>query len=171
LVPISGAKAFDDALYPDWAAAGTGSAPAISIHQSREVSATSSLTPEYQKILEASVADQRARGGQGNDPGYRCNIHGMPRIMNGVLPIQFLVLPETTYVMPELSSILRRIYTDGRDWPERLPRSPTGYSIGRWLDTDGDGRYDTLVAETRGMKTRAVTTAAAPPSIRMSRQS
>jgi hypothetical protein len=27
-----------------------------------------------------------------------------------------------------------------------------GYSIGRWLDEDSDGRYDTLVVETRGMK-------------------
>ena len=27
-----------------------------------------------------------------------------------------------------------------------------GYSIGKWLDTDGDGRYDTLEVETRGMK-------------------
>jgi hypothetical protein len=28
----------------------------------------------------------------------------------------------------------------------------SGYSIGRWVDEDGDGRYDTLVAETRGLK-------------------
>ena len=27
-----------------------------------------------------------------------------------------------------------------------------GYSIGQWVDEDGDGRYDTLVVETRGMK-------------------
>ena len=26
-----------------------------------------------------------------------------------------------------------------------------GYSVGRWADTDGDGRYDTLSVETRGM--------------------
>jgi hypothetical protein len=29
-----------------------------------------------------------------------------------------------------------------------------GYSIGKWLDTDGDGRYDTLEVETRGMPSR-----------------
>ena len=28
----------------------------------------------------------------------------------------------------------------------------SGYSIGQWLDTDGDGRYDTLAVETRGLK-------------------
>ena len=27
-----------------------------------------------------------------------------------------------------------------------------GYSIGKWLDTDGDGRYDTLEVETRNFK-------------------
>jgi hypothetical protein len=27
-----------------------------------------------------------------------------------------------------------------------------GYSIGQWLDTDGDGRFDTLIVETRGLK-------------------
>ena len=27
-----------------------------------------------------------------------------------------------------------------------------GYSIGKWVDEDGDGRYDTLVVETRGLK-------------------
>src|SRR5262249_10974774 len=27
-----------------------------------------------------------------------------------------------------------------------------GYSIGKWIDEDGDGRYDVLVVETRGFK-------------------
>ena len=27
-----------------------------------------------------------------------------------------------------------------------------GYSIGKWLDTDGDGRFDTLEVETRGLR-------------------
>jgi hypothetical protein len=46
----------------------------------------------------------------------------------------------------------RRIYTDGRDWPHDMEPMFTGYSIGKWLDEDGDGRYDTLVVETRGLK-------------------
>ena len=28
----------------------------------------------------------------------------------------------------------------------------TGYSIGKWIDEDGDGRYDVLEAETRHLK-------------------
>ncbi len=47
---------------------------------------------------------------------------------------------------------LRRIYTDGRAWPAKITPTFAGYSIGKWLDEDGDGRYDTLVVETRGFK-------------------
>ena len=76
----------------------------------------------------------------------------MPRTMTVVYPMEILVTPETTYVMIEYAGQLRRIYTDGRDWPETLERSFIGYSIGKWIDEDGDGRYDTLTVETRGMK-------------------
>jgi hypothetical protein len=43
----------------------------------------------------------------------------------------------------------RRIYTDGRDWPQNEEPSFYGYSIGNWIDEDGDGRYDVLLVETR----------------------
>jgi hypothetical protein len=48
----------------------------------------------------------------------------------------------------------RHIYTDGRDFPPNMRENQLflGYSIGKWLDEDGHGRYDTLVVETRGMK-------------------
>jgi hypothetical protein len=46
----------------------------------------------------------------------------------------------------------RRIFTDGRDWPKEIEPSYQGYSIGRWIDEDGDGRYDVLEVETRGFK-------------------
>src|SRR5262249_50654205 len=42
--------------------------------------------------------------------------------------------------------------TDGRKWREVLEAAYAGYSIGKWVDTDGDGRLDTLEVETRGMK-------------------
>ncbi len=48
--------------------------------------------------------------------------------------------------------ISRRIYTDGRPWPDDIEPSFAGYSIGRWIDTDGDGRFDLLEVETRGFK-------------------
>src|SRR5262249_33102768 len=48
----------------------------------------------------------------------------------------------------------RRIFTDGRPWPKEGEVEPTfqGYSIGTWIDTDGDGRYDLLEVETRNLK-------------------
>ena len=43
-------------------------------------------------------------------------------------------------------------YTDGRDWPKDVEPSFDGYSIGKWLDTDQDGHFDTLEVETRHFK-------------------
>src|SRR5262249_8330372 len=54
--------------------------------------------------------------------------------------------------MFEIFSTLRRIFTDGRPWPDKIEHSYAGYSIGHWEDTDGDGRFDTLLVETRAIK-------------------
>ena len=67
--------------------------------------------------------------------------------------MEIVVTPETTYILIEPHSrFSRRIHTDGRDFPpnmETRSASFSGYSIGRWVDEDGDGRYDTLLVETR----------------------
>jgi len=54
-------------------------------------------------------------------------------------------------VVPAQSKIVAST-TDGRDWPKDGEVDPSyiGYSIGRWIDEDGDGRYDVLEVETRG---------------------
>src|SRR5579871_5925967 len=100
-------------------------------------------------MFEAGIAEQ-ASGGQGTDPGYQCLPHGMPRSMIGILPLEFIVTPEITYI-ERADFRPRRVYTDGRDWPAYIEPSLMGYSIGRWLDTSGNGGYDTLVIETRGL--------------------
>ena len=108
------------------------------------------LTPEYQKILEESMADQ-VKGGQGNNfDRARCLPTGMPHNMT-FGPLEFVVTPHTTYILIGTQS-LRRIFTDGRDWPKEIDPSYQGFSIGRWIDEDGDGAYDVLEAETRGFK-------------------
>ena len=107
------------------------------------------LTPEYQAIFEASLADQ-ARGGQGNDPRFTCIPNGMPRIMSVVFPMEIVPLPKITYMMFEYD-IPRRIYTDGRSWPTDSEPTFMGYSIGKWIE-DGHGRYGTLEVETRNLK-------------------
>jgi hypothetical protein len=111
------------------------------------------LTPEYQAILQASVAAQAA-GGQGNDPMARCIPPGMPRMMiNYGLGMEFVLTPETTFLLfGEPMRQLRRIYTDGRGFPAAIVPSFSGYSIGRWEGDDGTGHAATLVVETRGLR-------------------
>ena len=108
------------------------------------------LTVEYQKVLEASLADQKA-GGQGGDTRITCRPNGMPRMMTPVRPMSFLVEPTTTYILFEIN-MPRRIYTDGREFPKDELPTYAGYSIGKWIDEDGDGRFDVLQVETRNFK-------------------
>jgi hypothetical protein len=67
-------------------------------------------------------------------------------------PLQMIVTPETTYIRIDHLAEFRRIYTDGRDWPATIPSSFSGYSIGRWIDRKGTGKYDALEVETRSIK-------------------
>jgi len=150
---ISAAAAFDESKYPDWSGQWMRP-PGVGFQwdptKPLGLGQNAPLIPEYQAVLEASLADQ-ARGGQGGDKLVTCISNGMPRLMTVAWPIEFVVLPNITYVnfTPFLP---RRIYTDGRDFPAELEPALAGYSIGRWLDTDGDGRFDTLVVETRNFK-------------------
>jgi hypothetical protein len=66
--------------------------------------------------------------------------------------MEVIVVPETTYIRMSYMNELRRIYTDGRKWPEKITPTFNGYSIGQWMDEDGDGRFDTLSVETRGFR-------------------
>jgi hypothetical protein len=109
------------------------------------------LTPEYEAIFEANLADV-AKGGFGDDPVYRCIPEGMPRAMTLVLPMEIVIKPDTTYMLMEYLTMIRRIYTDGRDFPSDQDPTWMGYSIGKWIDEDGDGRYDILEVETRNLK-------------------
>ncbi len=98
------------------------------------------------------MADQ-ATGGLGNSVDHsRCSAAGMPFMMVAFHPLEFVVLPETTYILIADFDPLRRIFTDGRDWPKAIEPTFQGYSIGRWIDEAGSGRYDVLEVETRGFK-------------------
>jgi hypothetical protein len=109
------------------------------------------LTPEYQKVLDDSIADQQ-KGGEGNffDHAVRCLPGGMPLMTIAFQPIEFVVTPAATYVLVGGSEHFRRIFTDGRPWPSEIEPTYAGYSIGKWIDEDGDGSYDVLEVETRG---------------------
>jgi hypothetical protein len=79
------------------------------------------LTPEYQAIFEANLADQAA-GGSGTN-GASCRSHGLPMTMNALAPMEIVVLPEVTYILTnDVHAYVRRVFTDGRDWPDRSIR-------------------------------------------------
>jgi hypothetical protein len=118
----------------------------------RQLAGPPPLTPEYQKIYDESLADQRA-GKPGNWPSTFCLPEGMPAMMNLYNPMEIIVTPETTYIlMSHNNDVYRRIYTDGRDWPKDAERTLVGYSIGKWIDENGDGKYTALDVETRFLR-------------------
>jgi hypothetical protein len=149
----SGAQAFDETKYPDWKGqwvriggggqydpskpAGRGQQPP--------------LTPEYQAIWEANLAEAAA-GGQLYNTQVHCLPGGMPRMMMAYEPMEIIITPAITYVQISFNNEFRRIYSDGRDWPKDQEPNFLGYSIGKWVDENGDGRYDVLEIETRGFK-------------------
>jgi hypothetical protein len=142
----AGAEAFDESKYPNlkgqWERIGppnwtpAGKPP---------------FTPEYQAVYEANRADMK-NGGAGNVPSQYCFPQGMPMMMNLYDPMEIVITADVTYILiSHVNDSYRRIYTDGRGWPNEDEYVPTfaGYSIGKWVDEDGDGRYDVLEIETR----------------------
>jgi hypothetical protein len=152
-ITFAAALAHDEAKYPDWSGQWRRP-PGIGVQWDETkpigIGQKAPLTAEYQAKLEASIKDQ-LEGGQGLDMRITCITNGMPRIMTFIRPVEFIVLPNVTYIHYE-NIMPRRIHTDGRTMPEDEQPTYIGYSIGKWLDTDGDDRFDTLEIETRNFK-------------------
>jgi hypothetical protein len=152
---IAGASAFDETLYPDlkgqWTAVGIGQGAQWDPSKPPGRAQEAPLTAEYQAIYDATLA-RRAAAGPDAIPPTSCLPPGMPRSMMAYEPMEVIVTPDTTYVMISYLGEFRRIYTDGRDWPDDIDAAYTGYSIGQWRDSDGDGRFDVLDVETRHLK-------------------
>ena len=145
---VGGAWAFDDAQYPDlrgqWTRAtfpGVRGQPDFDQTKSSGRGQQAPLTPEYQAIFEANLADQEA-GGFGTTVGWHCGAWGLPAMMNVYQPMEIVVLPDVTYILTSDTHLSqRRVFTDGRDWPEVIePAFPGGLSLGKWIDENGDGR-------------------------------
>jgi hypothetical protein len=154
---LTAAGAQDDPRYPDWSGqwrkAPDGGPPRYDPSKPDGAGQQAPLKDEYRRIHEASMADQ-AQGGPGlYVMSVKCIPMGMPFQMSIVFPFEFVITPKTTYVLFEImTSQPRRIYTDGRDWPKDPDPTFTGYSIGKWIDQDGDGRFDVLEVETRHLR-------------------
>jgi hypothetical protein len=149
---IAGARAGDDTKYPNWKGQweriGSGE---FDPSKRGGLAQQPPLTPEYQAVFEANLKESQA-GGQNYNTQAHCLPGGMPRMMIAYEPMEVIVTPEITYIEISFNDEFRRIYTDGRDWPKNDEASFSGYSIGKWIDEDGDGRYDTLEVVTRNLK-------------------
>jgi hypothetical protein len=146
LTTVAAARAFDETKFPDFKGQWQRTTAPRWLDASK-----APLTAEYRAIFEANVKDQ-AEGGQGETPTYTCLSPGMPRVMNAYEPFEMVVTPGATHILMDHIHDSRRIFTDGRDWPKEIEPTYVGYSIGKWVDEDGDGRYDALLIETRGMR-------------------
>jgi len=156
ILTAAGAQAFDDATYPDlkgqWTRISPPGQPGFDPSKPRGRGQQAPLTPEYEAVFEANLADLAA-GGEGLWPGYACRPPGMPPLMTVYEPMEIIVTPDITYIrIDHIHDTHRRIFTDGRDWPVEVEPAYAGYSIGRWTEPDQTGRYGVLEVETRHMK-------------------
>jgi hypothetical protein len=118
----------------------------------RQEAGPAPLTPKFEKVFADITADLKA-GGPGNWPSTFCIPAGMPAIMSFYDPMEMIVMPDVTYILVSHNDDqIRRIYTDGRDWPKDTEPTFAGYSIGHWVDENGDGKYNVLEIETRFLK-------------------
>src|SRR5436305_2215839 len=148
----AGAQVLDYSKYPDlggqWRPIGGPGRFDISKPFGRGQQAP--LTAEYQAKFEANLK-QQAAGGAGATTTV-CLSPGMPRVTNAYGETEFIITPDTTYILMDHILDDRRIFTDGREWPAELEPTLLGYSIGKWIDSKGDGQFDVLEVETRGFR-------------------
>jgi hypothetical protein len=126
---LSGARSAETAKYPDlsgqWGripVAGLAGQPSFDPTKSWGKGQQAPLTPEYQAIFEANLKDQE-NGGHGGLIGWTCKPYGMPMMMYGLSPAEFVVTPKTTYVLINNLDAMRRIFTDNRGWPDNVEPS------------------------------------------------
>ena len=158
ILTIGGSNAFDDSEYPNFKGQwrripvpGVRGQISFDQHKDWGKGQQAPLTPEYQAVYERNLKTQ-AEGSTGEWLGISCLGFGMPIMMYGGEPIEIVITPATTYILLNWVEHGRRIYTDGRDWPKDIEPTLQGYSIGKWIDEDGDGKFDVLEVETRGFK-------------------
>jgi hypothetical protein len=102
------------------------------------------LTPKAAAQFQASI-DSAAAGKPINDPHADCVPLGMPRMMNMVYLFEVLVSPDKLTIIAEEQSQVRRLWTDGRGFPDDMYPTYNGSSIAHW-------EGPVLVVQTDGLK-------------------
>lgn len=93
------------------------------------------------------VLNKGADGKGATNNAATCIPDGMPGVMTTPLQFEFLFTPGRLTVISSNVEV-RRIYTDGRGFPEDMVPKFEGHSIGHW-------EGDTLVVETKGILPKA----------------
>jgi hypothetical protein len=149
------ARAFDEAKYPDFAGVwqrATAGEPRFDPSKPPGRAQEAPLKAQYQAEFDAMLKAV-AEGSKIDTPSYTCLAPGMPMMMAADRPMEILVFPETTYILVEnITESARRLFTDDRKFPDDAEPTFVGYSIGKWIDSDNDGKYDTIEVETRNFK-------------------
>ncbi len=92
-----------------------------------------------------------------DDPALRCVSPGLVRISGWPYPLEVVQTHGQLTVLYESFHEVRRIFLDGRGYPEELPHRSMGYSLGHWEGS-------TLVVETKMLTPAYVDLAGQPLS-------
>src|SRR5215471_12275067 len=124
LATATTASAHDESKYPDWSGQwrwnAMGGGPRYDPNKPAGVAQQAPLNEKFKRIHKESLAEQ-AQGGQGlYTQSAKCIPMGMPFQMSIVpFPLEFVVTAKTTFMLFEvMTSEPRRIYKDGRDFPQ-----------------------------------------------------
>jgi len=120
---------------------------------SRISAGTEKVHLNYTAAADSRIADYHYL----DDPALRCISPGLVRVSGWPYPVEIVQNDTQVTVLYESFHEVRRIYTDGRDFPDDLPATAMGYSIGHWEGS-------TLVVETRQLKSGYVDLAGQPLS-------
>ena len=77
-----------------------------------------------------------------DDPALRCVSPGLVRVSGWPYPLEIVQNDKQVTILYESFHEVRRIWLDGRPYPEALPHRAMGYSLGHWEGS-------TLVVETK----------------------
>ena len=77
-----------------------------------------------------------------DDPALRCISPGLVRVSGWPYPLEIVQTENQVTILYESFHEVRRIFLDGRGYPEDLPHRAMGYSLGHWEGS-------TLVVETK----------------------
>jgi hypothetical protein len=120
---------------------------------SRTSSGLARVTLDYTPAAQAAVDDYHYL----DDPALRCVSPGLVRISGWPYPLEIVQNDEQLTILYESFHEVRRIFLDGRGYPEQLPHRSMGYSLGRWGGS-------TLVVETKMLTPAYVDLAGQPLS-------